>query len=273
VTSRIVLVGGGFSGDPDMLLDDYVFGLTGRKSPRVCFLPTASGDAESYVERFHQVLDGRCRTSVLRLFQRDGSDPATTLRNQDVIYVGGGNTANMLAVWRVHGVDRVLVEAYRAGVLLCGVSAGMICWFESSLTDSFGPVRRLTDGLGLIGGSGCPHYNTESPRRPGYQREIAAGTLPPGWALDDGAAALFQDGEYVESVTRTPGTHLYAVTRDAAGNAVETPMPARALPSPRPHPLATPPRPPAAPGSPASTPARSTRIRCTPSSDTAHPLQ
>jgi hypothetical protein len=105
----------------------------------------------------------------------------------------------------------------------------MICWFESSLTDSFGPVSRLTDGLGLIGGSGCPHYNTEPSRRPGYQREIAAGTLPPGWALDDGAAALFRDGELVETVARTPGTHLYAVTRDAAGNAVETAVPARPL--------------------------------------------
>jgi hypothetical protein len=106
----------------------------------------------------------------------------------------------------------------------------MICWFESSLTDSFGPVSRLTDGLGLIGGSGCPHYNTELSRRPSYQREIAAGTLPPGWALDDGAAALFRDGELVETVARTPGTHLYAVARDAAGNAVETAVPTRPLP-------------------------------------------
>src|SRR5882757_5900528 len=99
MASRIVLVGGGFSADPDTLLDDYVFGLTGLASPRVCFLPTASGDAESYIERFHSVLDSRCRTSVLRLFERDGTDPATTLRAPDVIYVGRGNTANMLAVW------------------------------------------------------------------------------------------------------------------------------------------------------------------------------
>jgi dipeptidase E len=229
MVSRIVLVGGGFSMDPDPLLDDYVFGLTGQSSPRVCFVPTASGDSEVYIERFHSQLDARCRTSVLRLFNRDGTDPGATLRAQDVIYVGGGNTANMLAVWRVHGVDKVLVEAYRAGVLFCGISAGMICWFESSLTDSFGPVKRLPDGLGLIKGSGCPHYNTEPSRRPTYEREIAAGTLPAGWALDDGAAALFEDGELVESVARTAGTHLYAVSRSAAGNAVETPVPARLL--------------------------------------------
>jgi peptidase E len=229
MASRIVLVGGGFSMDPDLTLDEYVFGLTGQATPKVCFVPTASGDSEVYIERFHTMLDARCDTSVLRLFQRDGSDPAATLRAQDVIYVGGGNTANALAVWRVHGVDRALIEAYRAGVLLCGISAGMICWFESSLTDSFGPVRRLADGLGLISGSGCPHYNTEPSRRPTYEREVAAGTLAPGWALDDGAAALFQDGELVESVARTPGTHLYAVSRDAAGNAVETAVPARLL--------------------------------------------
>ncbi|HWN36535.1 MAG TPA: peptidase E [Pseudonocardia sp.] len=229
MASRIVLVGGGFSMDPDLVLDEYVFGLTGQPSPKVCFVPTASGDSEVYIERFHTMLDARCDTSVLRLFHRDGSDPGATLRAQDVIYVGGGNTANALAVWRVHGVDRALVEAYRAGVLLCGISAGMICWFESSLTDSFGPVRRLTDGLGLIGGSGCPHYNTEPSRRPTYEREVAAGTLAPGWALDDGAAALFQDGELVESVARTPGTHLYAVSRNAAGDVVETAVPARLL--------------------------------------------
>jgi len=115
----------------------------------VCFVPTASGDAEAYIERFHAELDGRCRASVLRLFQRGEVDPATTLGAQDVIYVGGGNTANMLAVWRVHGVDRLLVDAYRAGVLLCGVSAGMICWFEQrlpALQHRGAPAARLPPG-------------------------------------------------------------------------------------------------------------------------------
>jgi len=229
MVSRIVLVGGGFSMDLDPLLDDYLFGLAGGGRPRVCFLPTASGDSDWYVERFHAMLDGRCRTSVLPLFRRDDRDPAAVLAAQDVIYVGGGNTANMLAVWRLHGVDRLLVDAYRAGVVLCGISAGMICWFESCLTDSFGPVSPLHDGLGLLAGSACPHYNTEAPRRPGYQRAVGSGTLPPGWALDDGAAALFEDGELVESVARVPGAYLYRVERSAGGSAVETAVPARLL--------------------------------------------
>jgi peptidase E len=233
MVSRIALVGGGFSMDPDQLLDDWVLGLTGVPRPRVCFVPTASGDAEVYVERFHAALDDRCDTSVLRLFQRDGTDPAVTLAGQDVIYVGGGNTANMLAVWRLHGVDRALAEAYHRGVLLCGISAGMICWFASSTTDSFGPVSVLDDGLGLLPGSACPHYNTEPTRRPAYQRAVGTGRLPAGWALDDGAAALFTDGTLSESVARDPSAHLYQVRAGwvdgTDGEAVETAVPARLL--------------------------------------------
>lgn len=232
MVSRLVLLGGGFSMDPDPLIDDYLLSLTGHSRPKVCFLPTASGDAAGYVERFHAVLDQRCRTSVLRLFERDGTDPRGLLLDQDVIYVGGGNTANMLAVWRLHGVDRALVEAYRRGVLLCGISAGMLCWFSSGLTDSFGPLRPLHDGLRLLPGSACPHYDSEPGRRPAYQRAVASNALPGGWALDDGAAALFEDGALVESVARRPGAHLYTVTpavTSAAGEVAETAMPARLL--------------------------------------------
>jgi peptidase E len=224
-----VLLGGGFSLDADPLLDDYPLSLAGGRRAKVCFLPTASGDSAGYIERFHAALGGRCRTSVLRLFERDDLDPRAALLSQDVIYVGGGNTANMLAVWRVHGVDRLLVEAYRSGVLLCGISAGMLCWFGAGITDSFGPLRVLPDGLGLLAGSACPHYNSEPGRRPTYQRAVASGELPPGWALDDGAAALFEDGELVESVARRPGAHLYAVAPDADGSVRETPVPARPL--------------------------------------------
>jgi dipeptidase E len=215
--------------DTDPLLDDYLLSLAGGRRAKVCFLPTASGDAAGYIERFHAALDGRCQTSVLRLFERDQADPRAVLLSQDVIYVGGGNTANMLAVWRVHGVDRLLVEAYRSGVLLCGISAGMLCWFGAGITDSFGPLGVLPDGLGLLAGSACPHYDSEPGRRPAYQRAVASGELPPGWALDDGAAALFQDGELVESVARRPGAHLYSVAPGADGAARETPVPARQL--------------------------------------------
>jgi len=227
--ARIVLLGGGFSTDPDTLLDDYLFGLLPRRQPRVCFLPTASGDAETYIQRFHAALNDRCETSTLGLFVRDERDPRAVLLTQDAIYVSGGNTANMLAVWRVHGVDHALVEAYHAGIVLCGISAGMICWFTSCLTDSFGPVAVLNDGLGLLAGSGCPHYDSEPARRPAYLRAMGSGALPPGWALEDGAAALFTDGELTESVARRPGAALYRVEAKPDGGVTETAVQARIL--------------------------------------------
>ncbi|MDQ2708562.1 MAG: peptidase E [Actinomycetota bacterium] len=227
--ARIVLLGGGFSSDPDTLLDDWLLRMLPRLRPRVCFLPTASGDSEVYMQRFHAALDGRCETSALGLFARDDRDPRDVLLNQDAIYVGGGNTANALAVWRVHGVDRALVEAYHAGVVLGGISAGMICWFESCLTDSFGPVAVLHDGLGLLAGSACPHFDSEPARRPTYLRAVASGELPSGWALDDGAAALFTDGELVESAARRPGAHLRRVQAEPGGEVAETTIEARLL--------------------------------------------
>ena len=227
--ARIVLLGGGFSRDPDPLLDDYLLGLLPGRRPRVCFLPTASGDAEVYRRNFDAALGSRCETSTLELFVRDGGAPDEMLLAQDAVYVGGGNTANMLAIWRVHGVDRALVAAYRAGVLLGGISAGMICWFESCLTDSFGPVDVLRDGLGLLAGSACPHYDSEPERRPAYLRAVASGELPSGWALDDGAAALFVDGALVESVARRPGARLRRVTAERDGGVAETVIEARML--------------------------------------------
>jgi dipeptidase E len=228
MSAQVVVIGGGFSMDPDTVLDDYVFAMTGHERPRVCFVPTATGDAPTYIERFHTALDLRCRTSVLRLFERDDSDPRSMLLDQDVIYVGGGNTANMLAVWRVHGVDRFLAEAYRSGVVLCGISAGMLCWFGCGVTDSFGPLRALNDGLGVLPGSACPHYDSEPGRRPTYHRAVAEGELPAGWALDDGAAALFVDGVPIECVARRPGAGLYSVT-PIPGGVEETSFPVRPL--------------------------------------------
>ncbi len=227
---RIALLGGGFSDDPDPLIDDFVLVSTGRARPRVCFLPTASGDSAGYVERFHAAFDGRdCEPAVLPLFRRTHQDLRALVLGQDVLYVGGGNTANMLAVWRVHGMDAILREAYDAGVLLCGISAGAACWLDACLTDSFGPLAPLRDGLGLLPGSLCPHYDSEGDRRPAYLAAVADGALPGGWALDDGAAALFTEGGLTEVVTRTPGATLRQVTRGADGSAVETARPARLL--------------------------------------------
>ena len=185
--------GGGFLMEPEKpLLDDYVLSLSRARRPKVCFVPTASGDSENVCLRFYEAFARHeCMPSVLPLFKRQATDLRPLILEQNVIYVGGGNTANMLAVWRVHGLDRILREAHRRGVILCGVSAGSICWFEAGVTDSFGPkLQPLNDGLGLLPGSNCPHYDGEPQRRPAYQRLVKAG-LPPGYAADDGCALHF----------------------------------------------------------------------------------
>ncbi|GHF35205.1 putative peptidase YgaJ [Streptomyces mashuensis] len=218
---RLALLGGGFSTDEDDLLDGWVLGQVGTPRPRVCFVPTASGDAPAYIEQFLAAYASRsCEPSVLQLFRRNLDDDAlrTFLLSQDVIYVGGGNTANLLAVWRAHGVDQVLREAFDRGVLLCGISAGANCWAEGSHTDSFGPLTHLADGLGLLPGSVCPHYDGEPGRRASYRAAVAAGALPAGWAVEDGVGALFTDGVLTEAVTRTPGAVLYRVEPGGGGS-------------------------------------------------------
>ena len=227
----VAMGGGGFShDDDDRVLDDHLLSLARRLSPKVCFVPTASGDAEAYVERFlDSFTDLRADASVLRLFQRDRSDLRAHVLAQDVVYVGGGSTANLLAVWRVHGLDETLVRAARAGVVLAGLSAGMNCWFDASVTDSFGPdLQPLHDGLGLVPGSACPHYDGEEQRRPTYLGLVGAGTLPDGYAVDDDCALVIRDGRLVEAVAARPGARAYRVERDG-DRAVEHALPVRVL--------------------------------------------
>lgn len=233
VPQRLALLGGGFSTDDDGLLDDWMLTHARSARPRVCFLPTASGDAPAYAEQFLTAFRSRpdCEPSVLPLFRRELDDEALRafLLAQDVVYVGGGNTANLLAVWRVHGVDRLLREACDRGTLLCGISAGANCWAEGSHTDSFGPLTSLPDGLGMLPGSVCPHYDSEPGRRPSYRAAVAAGDLPAGWALEDGAGALFTDGVLTETVSRTPEARVYRVEADGTGGAHELALPRRLL--------------------------------------------
>ncbi|MFJ9907789.1 Type 1 glutamine amidotransferase-like domain-containing protein [Streptomyces sp. NPDC101152] len=172
-----------------------------------------------------------CGPSVLPLFQRELDDEALRayVLAKDVVYAGGGNTANMPAVWRVHGMDRLLREAYDRGALLCGTSAGANCWAEASSTDSFGPLVNLHGGLGLLSGSVCPHYDVEPGRRPSYRAAVADGSLPGGWALDDGAAALVADGRLTETVSGAAGSHVYRVETDGRGGVREHVVPGRPL--------------------------------------------
>ncbi|MGW1836127.1 Type 1 glutamine amidotransferase-like domain-containing protein [Streptomyces sp. NPDC002067] len=233
---RLALLGGGFSTDDDGLLDDWVLDQVPVPRPRVCFVPTASGDAPAYIERFFGAFRSRsCEPGVLRLFRRELDDDAlrTFLLSQDVIYAGGGSTANMLAVWRAHGVDRLLREAFDRGTLLCGISAGANCWAEGSHTDSFGPLTPLPDGLGLLSGSVCPHYGSEPGWRSSYQAAVAHRALPAGWAVEDGVGALFTGGLLTDSVTRTPHARLYRVEPGEEGGVEEQAMQCRLLVAPQ----------------------------------------
>ena len=204
--------GGGFSMEPENpLLDDFALSLARTARPRVCFLATASGDAEPYRLAFFRAFATKpCEPVDLPLFPRPPRDLRGLLLAQDVIYVGGGSTANLLAVWRLHGLDRVLPEALAAGCVLCGVSAGMNCWFQACVTDSFGGTDALPDGLGLLPGSACPHFDGEAERRPAYHRLIREG-FPAGYAADDGAALHFEDGELLEVVASRPQARAYRV--------------------------------------------------------------
>jgi len=223
---HIVAIGGGGLGTGNQQLDRFVLTLVDAARPRVCFIPTASADSADYTVRFFREYAGLgCEPHVLNLFARDVADIGSFLLGMDVIYVGGGNTANLLAVWRLHGIDTVLAAAHERGVVLCGVSAGANCWFEASTTDSFliGRADPLLDGLGLLGGSFCPHYVSEPERRPRYLELVGGGGLPAGIACEDGTAAHFTDGQLVAAVTAVPAARAYRVVREGAG-AVEIPL-------------------------------------------------
>jgi dipeptidase E len=235
VRTIVAMGGGGFEMEPDNpLLDDHILSLararSGRDRPRICLIPTASADNERLIADFERLFAPRAEPRVLRLFDREEDDLRGFLLGQDAVYVTGGNTANLLALWQLHGLDEILREAWNAGVVLAGMSAGAICWFEGSTTDSFGRgLRRLVGGLGILDGSISPHYRAEPQRRPMYRELIGSGSFPPGYGVDDGAALVFEDRELVEVVASRPDAGAWRVEPDGAGGAVETPLPVRYL--------------------------------------------
>jgi peptidase E len=216
----VALGGGGFSmeaGNP--LLDDYVLGLTGAERPRVCFLPSASGDADHYIVRFYQNFStDRCEASHISLFRREQgpADLRRHLLSQDLIYVGGGSVVSLLGVWRAHGIDEILREAWEAGVILCGLSAGSLCWFSEAVTGFHGDPRRL-EGLGLLPFSNCVHYERGSKRRESYHDFLRQG-MRPGYAAEDGAALHFKGEELSSVVASRPQARGYRL--DVAGQRV-----------------------------------------------------
>jgi peptidase E len=221
------------AGNP--LLDEFVLRLTGRARPSVCFLPQASGDADHYIVRFYRAFGAdRCVPSHLSLFRRLRSprEPRRHLLSQDLIYVGGGSIRSLLGVWRAHGIDRILREAWEAGAVLCGQSAGAMCWFEWGISRSSGTARPV-QGLGFIPGSLSVHYHRDPDRRRVF-REAVALVIPPGYGVDDGAGLLFRDVELAEAVSARAGAGAWRVESAGGGAWRETALPARQLPDPRP---------------------------------------
>jgi dipeptidase E len=215
VKRTIVAIGGlSWEDDERRPLEDYFLSFARRERPKVLFVPTAVGDDTEASLYAYEQLGDRAQVRHLPFFPWPPPDLRALTLDQDVIYVSGGNTANALAIWRVHGFDRVLREAWEGGVVLTGWSAGMICWFEAGVTDSFGPqLDGMLDGLGFLPGSACPHYDGEAERRPVYQRLVGEG-FPPGLAADDCVALRFDGTELAEVVSSRTGARAYRVTAE-----------------------------------------------------------
>ncbi len=204
---------------------------TGRSRPRLCLVPTGDESDLHFVDAAQQAFAGTgVEVSCLRLFPMPNvADPGDLLASSDAIFVGGGSTANMVAIWRAHRLDAVLGEAWRSGVVLGGSSAGALCWFQSGLTDSFGPqLEPWNDGLGVLVGSFCPHYNRH-PRRSRYLEEVRSGALPAGLACSDGATAHFVGSELAEVLVESDDAGAWRVIPNPGGSPAEVPVDLRPI--------------------------------------------
>jgi len=205
--------GGGFAMEPENLaLDRYLLNLSNQPKPKVCFIGTASGDAISYHEKFFASYGTlNCEPSQLSLFKPHTRDIEGFICEQDIIHVGGGNTRNLLILWKEWKLDQFLRKAYESGTVLSGMSAGILCWFEEFTTDSYGSGYVRMPGLGWLKGSAVPHFDGESERLPSYQAMLERGEIGAGIALDDGAAALFVDEKLEECVRSRPAARAFQV--------------------------------------------------------------
>jgi dipeptidase E len=206
----------------------FLVELTGKERPRLLYVGTAAAEDPSEALRLYDNFAGLAELSRLEFFPWPPDDLRSVVLESDLVFVGGGNTANMLAIWRVHGVDGLLREAWERGIVLAGSSAGGICWFEHGVTDSFGPQLGPMDCLGLLQGSFCPHWDDEELRRPRYRELLKNGLLPDGYAADAGVGLHFVNGELREVVACDEGSKAYRVeVRD--DEVVEEPIEARVL--------------------------------------------
>jgi peptidase E len=237
---HILAIGGGsfvpngrYGMSPSPLLR-YALDLTGQDRPRVCFLPTALGDGAEFVARGYAAFSQLdAEVSHVALFPMPNiADLRAHLLSQDLVYVFGGSVANLLALWRLHGLDEFMREAWTEGVVLCGQSAGALCWHVGGTTDSFGPeLRPVTDGLGLLPYSCGVHYDSDERRRPLLHRLVGDGTLPGGYAADEAVGLHYVGTEFVQAVGYREGRGAYQIEPDGAGGVKETRIEPRLLSS------------------------------------------
>jgi len=209
----IAIGGGGFGRNPNQpIIEEYILKQSLSEKPNVCFIPTASAEDKSYIVNFYTAFSKlNCTPRHINLFQRT-PNLRSVLNKQDIIYVGGGNTKSMLAVWREWKLDQLLLKLYKRGIILCGVSAGAICWFERGVTDSWASNLNIMDCLGLVPGCCCPHYDGEINRKPSVKKFLQDKVIDSCYALDDGAALHYKNGKILTSVSFYKGANAYEVT-------------------------------------------------------------
>lgn len=230
--AEIIAIGGAaFSGEPrNLALDRYVLDQSKKPRPKVLMIPTATGDNTEYIAKFYAAYGALdARPAHLPFFHRT-PDLRALVFAQDVIFVGGGNTRSMLAVWTAWGLPEILCEASTSGIIMAGVSAGAICWFEQGVTDSWADRLRPLPCLGWLSGSCCPHYDGEVERRPAYHTLISEGQIEPGYAIEDGVAAHFKNGELAAVVSKREGARAYRVSF-SDGRVQEKPLETLLLPA------------------------------------------
>lgn len=222
----IAMGGGGFLMEPENpLLDHYILAQSPKENPKICFIPTASGDSDTAISKFYDFFnDQRCEPSHLSLFKPPARDLEAFVLDKDIIYVGGGNTKNLLVLWKEWGLDVILRKAWEQGIVLSGISAGSLCWFEDGVTDSYGDKLEPIRPLGFLAGSNCPHYDGEEERRPAYQQLVASGAVKSGLAADDGVALHYMGQEFVRAVSSRPAAKAYRVEYDGEVKETEVPV-------------------------------------------------
>ena len=209
----IAIGGGGFGRNPNhRKIEKYILELTGKEKPNVVFFPTASAENQAYIIQFYKCFTKMsCEPSHVTFFQRTPRLDSI-INKADVIYVGGGNTKSMLAVWQEWKLDKLLLKAYNNGKILCGVSAGAICWFEQGITDSWASNLNVMDCLGFLPEMACPHYQEEKDRKPDVHKMLKQGKCGPGWAIDGGAAIHFKNGKYYKSIQFYSDSYVHYVS-------------------------------------------------------------